>query len=456
MKYLYLIVFIIFTGCNSSSNTFFDDNITSDITDPLFYQQWSIEYNSTFYSQNDIDQDAHIHCQNSLNNFSGKGVRIAIIDDGFDINHPEIRNNIIATIAIDDNGNISNDVSHSTSSSYHGTAVSGIIAAEHNTIGIRGIASNAQLILIKMPQNFTDSIEIELFKQAVKYGADIISCSWGTNDVSDTVKDYIEDISSTARDGKGVIIVFASGNDDTLMKNDESAIPTVLGVGATSRDNLRTSYSNYGKDLDLVAPGGYDVGIATIDPLGSYGISNDDYNRYDEYNNGKPVSFIGTSASAPIVSGTLALALEKKSTLTRSEIFELLKYSTDTIGENTPYIDDMISSKSQTPTITGLLGSSGNSNIKIKLISQSSSTVYGPYALSYIDGNNHFTSNVTDTLPEGNYTIKIVDTDDTFVYATLENFIIDTNGETKTNSSIRKSDFYGYGKINVDKLLSNF
>ena len=120
------------------------------------------------------------------------------------------------------------------------------------------------------------------------------------------------------------------------MGNDESAIPEVISVGATDRENLRAWYSNYGEYLDILAPGGYDLGITTLDNTGAKGIASnaEDYLFYDDYAS----AFIGTSASAPIVSGMIALLLQSNPSLTRVEIENLLKNSADKIG-NVPYED---------------------------------------------------------------------------------------------------------------------
>ncbi len=103
----------------------------------------------------------------------------------------------------------------------------------------------------------------------------------------------------------------------------------IISVGATDKNNLRAWYSNYGTNLDVVAPGGYDVGITTLDDMGSSGIASidDNYLLYNDSN-----SFIGTSASAPTVSGVVALILEKNPNLTRVEIENILKNNTDEIG----------------------------------------------------------------------------------------------------------------------------
>ena len=292
--------------------------------EPYYYQQWYLDHNVTFYNDNDIDENAHIHAYDSLQRYNGKGVTVAIIDDGLDIVHPEINGSIIATYDIETN---SSDVSPSSSSDHHGTAVTGIIASSINGKGIAGIANKSKIIFLKYKESMSDSETIELFNKAVELGAEIINCSWGTYDVSDAVKETIQRLSREGRNGKGTVFVFAIGNDDKDVGNDESAIPEVIAVGATNRENLRTWYSNHGDQVDIVAPGGYEIGIATIDPVGPNGASDNNYLLATDSN-----AFIGTSASAPIITGVIALMLQKNPDITRAEVEQLLRATADKIG----------------------------------------------------------------------------------------------------------------------------
>ena len=328
---IFCIICLLFIACqnqNSEINTIrVSDN--KNFND----QQWSINKNNDFYSSNNINTNANINAKDLLKKYSGKGVKIAIIDDALDINHHELKGKIISSYDI--NTKTSN-VLYTNSRQYHGTAVTGIIASNNDGIGISGIASDAQIIFLKLKENMSDSQTLELFSKAQEFGADIINCSWGTYDVSDIVKEKINYLSKYGRDGKGIIFVFASGNDNIDIKNDESSIENVISVGASDEDNYRALYSNHGKNLDILAPGGYYIGITTLDLMGKNGIAtlNDDYILHnDNY------SFNGTSASAPIVSGIIALMLEKNNNLTKNEIETILKNTSDKIG-NIPYTNN--------------------------------------------------------------------------------------------------------------------
>jgi len=303
----------------------------TNIVEPLFTEQWYLTKNSTFYTNNNIHTDASIHYGTQCR-YSGQGIKIAIIDDGLDTTHPELSGRITDSYDISTNtSNIQHDALHD----YHGTAVTGVIAANDNGIGMKGIASKSHIMFLKHKEDMSDAETITLFQKAADWGADIINCSWGTYDVSDAVKETIQNLAQNGRGGKGTIIVFAAGNDSQDIGNDESAIPEVIAVGASDIDNQKAWYSNHGTELDVLAPGGYDVGITTLDPLGTDGVgtlSNDYLKALDGH------SFIGTSASTPIVSGVIALMLEQNPNMTLAEVTEALHNKSDKIG-NIEYVN---------------------------------------------------------------------------------------------------------------------
>jgi len=336
-RFLIIMMTMLFSACGGGGSSSDNDNeppITLDksINEPYFYEQWYLEKNSTFYQDNGIDAHASIHFGKTYH-YTGKGVKVAVMDDGLDITHPELNNSIIATYDVTTK---TTNVAHSSMREHHGTSTTGIITANDNGIGIKGIASESQIIFLKHREGMSDSETIELFLKAKEFGADIINCSWGTYDVSESVKEVIQDLATNGRDGKGVIIVFATGNDAQDMRNDESSIPEVIAVGSSDKENLRAWYSNYGEHIDVLAPGGdLDLGITTLDDMGENGIAtlNDDYLLAKDEE-----SLVGTSASAPIVSGVIALMLEKNPNLTRDEVEKALHDKSDKIG-NLDYVN---------------------------------------------------------------------------------------------------------------------
>ncbi|WP_457598783.1 S8 family peptidase [Hydrogenimonas sp.] len=347
--------FLFFTGCNSSStnegsyNCYVQEYNTSNLPpmpdtvyfsgNTLYTQQWAIHNDSSFYLQNRINKDAHIHMENSSGgqNFLGRSIKVAIIDDGLDTDHEDLQGAIVATYDV---ATGTSDVKPRSDYENHGTEVTGIIAARNNSIGIAGVAPEVEVYFIRLPfdQAIPNSMIVDAFERAKIWGVDVINCSWGSGDVSDTVRAAIEDVTRNGRNGKGTVVVFSAGNggDDGIgdpIGNDESSIPEVIAVGATNKDNVRSTYSNYGTALDVMAPGGEYIGITTLDQMGSAGLSDSqiypDYIVYDDY----PNAFAGTSASAPIVTGIVAQLLEANPNLTRDNVRNALACSADKIGD---------------------------------------------------------------------------------------------------------------------------
>jgi len=296
---------------------------------PLFECQWYFDKNDAFYAYYGIDPDAHIHPL-PTQTYTGRGVKVVIIDDALDLAHEDLQGAVVGSYDVITK---TTDVMPRSDDDSHGTMVTGLIGANSNSLGIAGIAPRAELYFIRLPfgDNFSDSMVIEAFYKAKEWGADVINCSWGSGDVSDSVKSVIQDVAKTGRDGKGTIIVFSSGNGGfdgigVPIENDESGIAEVLAVSSTNIYNERTSYSNYGPELDLLAPGGEYLGLATLDQMGANGLSGGDYLLHDSY-----YMFTGTSAAAPVVAGVVALLLESGSHLTREDLISILEKSADKV-----------------------------------------------------------------------------------------------------------------------------
>jgi subtilisin family serine protease len=230
-----------------------------------------------YFSKQDIAQTYGLN--DIWKQTKGKGVKIAIIDDGFNLEHEDLKETSIAFSYDADQKSL--NAAPKLNIDRHGTQVAGIIFAAHNGIGIDGIAPEAQLIAIRQTTNKT-SDTIIAFTVARKAGADIINCSWNSPILLEPVYDVIVDIIKNAKKARGTAVVFAAGNDAKELKpfSTEASIDEVITVGSFKKQ------SNWGGKLDFKLKSG----IMTTKG-GSYGI------------------FGGTSAVAPVISGLLALEM---------------------------------------------------------------------------------------------------------------------------------------------------
>ena len=346
--------FFIFTACSgggggsssSSSSNETDTSITTteensaQATDYSKYA-WNINefIDSNYKSTYKIDDNAHINLSTAWNTTKGKksnaeAIKVAIIDEGFEVSHPEIKDQIFATYNVMTG---TTDVSNTSTSTFsHGTAVAGVIASKY-----LGVAPEAQLILINIDllddyqssSTLTEADLISAFQKAVDLGAQVINCSWGGGTVSGILSAKIQELKD-----KNITVVFSAGNDSSNLDSDgttdESELSSVIGVGASSVENDITSYSNYGSQIDLIAPAGGNttdglIGILSLDLTGTNGINTSTQLGLVNYN----YSFVqGTSFSAPTVSGVVALLLAAKPTLTADEIRQILIDTADKVG----------------------------------------------------------------------------------------------------------------------------
>lgn len=273
-----------------------------DSANSLEYSKQLLSYDFISFAQPDISQKKIINIQKNQNitkkynlkniweKTKGEGVNIAIIDDGFNLKHEDLKDvNLLFSYDVDNKRLTSYPVSKLDT---HGTQVAGVIFAGHNDIGINGIAPKANFIAIRQSSNIT-SDTILAFTVAIKAGADIINCSWNSPMLLEPIYDILKEYS------KKTAIVFAAGNDNKEIKpfSTEASIPEVITVGATQR------YSNYGKMVDFIITSG----VVTTKKAGDYGL------------------FGGTSATAPIITGLLALELSKNKNRTLLEILEDLE-----------------------------------------------------------------------------------------------------------------------------------
>ena len=272
-------------------------------SDPNYEGQWYLDY-----LQMELLFDE---------NLGSSDIRIAVIDSGIDITHPDFASKIIAPLDA-----FSNDTDPNPNENefcppgstgmcdVHGTAVAGIaLATANNQSGIVGICPNCSLIPIRMigEGSGTLSAEIIAFEHAIDNGADIINNSWGYNDALSApppLKTVIERALTEGRSGKGTVVVFAAGNDDREVQAGEICdLDGVLCISAIDSYGRPTAYTNYGKAIDLAAPSA----TVSIAP-----------------NEQTTTNFGGTSGAAPVVSGLVGWILSNRPELTATQVRDLL------------------------------------------------------------------------------------------------------------------------------------
>jgi len=305
--------------------------------DPLFPQQWNYHNVGQYGIEPDVDLDLYEAWQYA----TGKGVRIALIDNGFDLTHPDLLGTFIRMIDLVD---YDDDASYDNAYEVHGTACAGLVAAKKNDEGIVGAAYGAKLVGIKLIGSYPTGEDRPLYVSSIvrsflyadDAGAEVINCSWGTYDAADAVKDVIAYIAEEGRGGRGTPIVFASGNEGRgqwYWAYDESALPSVIAIGAVTDLGEPAWYSNYGPALDFVAPsGGGVLRIATTDISGPLGYADGSYGHPDYCYAIDYTGFNGTSAAAPQVAGVIALMIQRDPDLTRKEIVDILRSTAKKIG----------------------------------------------------------------------------------------------------------------------------
>jgi subtilisin family serine protease len=295
--------------------------------DPFYASQWAI--NNQGYLGGIIDADMDVN--EAWTYVTGAGVKIAILDEGVDLNHPDLISNLLP--GYDSTGN--NSFGAPSNNDAHGTACAGIVAASaNNNIGTVGVAYNSQIIPVRIAYensdgswHSNDSWIANGISFAVQNGADILSNSWGGGSPSATITNAINNAVTNGRSGKGCIVLFSSGNNNGEVSYPAN-LPNVIAVGATSPcDERKTPTScdgefwwgsNFGTGIDVVAPG---VEIYTSDISGSAGYNSGDYNT----------DFNGTSSACPNAASVVALILSAKPSLTGIEARQILENTVDKI-----------------------------------------------------------------------------------------------------------------------------
>ena len=294
-----------------ASNCIYETGDFADV-DPGFiltFQQSYVPSDSHYIQQWSMGGTYGIKAEDAWNLTKGNAnITVAVIDGGIHTQHSDLSGRMHSYAYNCDNG------SNNPIDSYHGTMVAGIIAANHNLSWVAGVAPNVKLMNISSSLNSSrQNISEELaggIKNAWMNGADIINNSWGDQGgqfknqfYSTILENAITDALTKGRNGKGCIVVFASGNYSEI---DYPAYcnTDLMVVGSIDQYGNVASNSGRGSALDVVAPG---VDICSLSDSG--GVS----------------SSSGTSFAAPHVSGLAALILSLNPNLTQSQVNTIIK-----------------------------------------------------------------------------------------------------------------------------------
>ncbi|HEV8663503.1 MAG TPA: S8 family serine peptidase [Candidatus Methylomirabilis sp.] len=296
--------------------------------DPLFPKQWHLHNTGQGGARAGADVKALAAWEVTK---GSPRVTIAVIDDGFDLGHPDLRGRgkIVAPY---DFGEDDPDPSPALEDA-HGTACAGVATAVGGDgVGVIGIAPRCRLMPIRLSLEGLDEAAIaRAFRWAAGHGAAVISNSWGPPDGTGVkeplpliVRAAMDQAVGKGRGGRGCVICFAAGNgDESADLCGYANYPKVIAVAATTDQDRRAWYSDFGKAISVAAPSsGGRNGIWTTDVRGRRG-----YNPEGDWTG----EFGGTSAACPLVAGVAALVLSVNPSLTAAEVRQVLEATADKV-----------------------------------------------------------------------------------------------------------------------------
>ena len=337
---------------------------TMPFNDPLLNDQWHYN-NDGHIAGTKVGADANVFKAWETGVTGSKDVLVAIIDGGFQVDHPDLKDNVWINTAelngkpgVDDDGdgyvddiygynfviNSSDINAHS-----HGTHVAGTVGATNNNgIGVCGVAGGSdgkggvKMMVCQVFDSRASSSAVADFGAAIVYAADrgasIAQCSWGASVADDEDKSVTEAVDYFTKNGggdkmNGGLCIFAAGNNGEEGDYYPGCLDKVVAVGSMAPDGSVAYYSNRGKWVDVTAPGGLEdngqqYGVLSTLPNSTYG--------YNE----------GTSMACPHVSGIAALILSK---------YGNKQFSNETLRTLlTTSVNDLYT---QNPEYEGLMGS---------------------------------------------------------------------------------------------------
>ncbi len=285
--------------------SYFDSRNDVEFAEPNYlYLQNEIVTDDEFYRQYQWNLPA-IGTEKGWEITRGKEeVIIAVIDTGIDIQHPDLAGRLL------EGHNILKDSPNPVDDNGHGTHVAGIIASKtNNGLGVAGMTWYNKIMPIKAmnADGYGTSFDVaQGIRWATDHGADVINLSLGNYKESKALAEAIDYAYE-----KDVVLVAASGNDNTNQISYPAAFDNVLSVAAVNANIRRADFSNYGDYIDVAAPG-VDIASTYID------------NQY--------ASLSGTSMATPHVAALAGLIRSSQPELKNSEVMQIIKDTTDDVG----------------------------------------------------------------------------------------------------------------------------
>lgn len=261
--------------------------------------------------------------------YTGKGVKVCVIDTGIDASHPDLNGNKVVAWADYVNGKTTPYDDHG-----HGTHVSSTIAGTGNVSSgqYKGVAPEASLMVAKVLSGQGSGSNTNILKGidwAVQNGARVISMSLGSNSHSQAMDDAIKSAVS-----RGVTVVVAAGNSGpsarTVACPGDS--PDAITVGASDRNDAIASFSSRGPTYDgRVKPDVTNMGVGLVAAKAT-GTNPSKGTQYY-------VAMSGTSMATPMTSGVVALLLQANKTLTPAQVKAVLTKTAKPLGGSVPSND---------------------------------------------------------------------------------------------------------------------
>jgi len=316
-------------------------------TDPLIADQWHLRNTGRHHGTSVgflAGADARVlDAWRRAESLGSPDVVVAVIDDGFDLGHPELSGPGKIVAPWDFRRGTDHPVPDPAAQDWHGTACAGVAVGNADGTGIVGVAPDCRLMPVRLGGALLGRNIEAWFDHVRTSGAWVVSCSWGALarffPLPTLAQRAINRCAREGRDGRGAVVCFAAGNESRDIDgpgslNGFAVHPDVLAVAACNSLDQPSDYSNFGAAIAVCAPssGPPGWGIATADVRGRF-TRPDGVQQAAGYSPGPYTQrFGGTSSACPLVAGVCALVLSVRPELTATEVREIVTGSARKIG----------------------------------------------------------------------------------------------------------------------------